>query len=246
MKKFIVTCSSRTGATLLVDSLGQHASVLALGEIFMPDAVERRRANTVAGRAWDEGEDAAAFVRDWVFAERGHAAVGFKFMYYDGMPGTPLEAARRFLVEARDVAVIHLWRDNLLARHLSDLVAQQTQRWALTVGEARPPELAPLVLDPRKLRGAFKWIEERKDDTAAAFAGHPLLELEYQRDLALAFPATMERLFSFLGVSPISVEKRFIKQATRPLREQIANWDDLRDFFAPTRFSRFFADDSTG
>src|SRR3954453_5085727 len=102
MKKFIIACPSRTGATVLVDALAQHPQVVALGELFMPDAQERRRQCSIAGRAYQDGEEGGQFLREWAFIEHERAVIGFKLMYYDGQTDPLVASARRYLIETED------------------------------------------------------------------------------------------------------------------------------------------------
>jgi hypothetical protein len=243
MTPFILVCHARTGASLLIDILGQHSDVLAIGELFMPDAESRLRQCSVEGRAYEDGEDGEAFLRDWVFVNRGRAAVGFKLMYYDGLePGDPVASARRYLASRADVRVIHLYREDLLQRLVSDEIAMRTGEWSRPIGVVTPPQaVAQFALSPERCERDFAEVEARAAATRSTFGHHPFLELSYERHIATALDDTITRVWHFLELDPIPFVRRLQKQATRGPHEVLTNWAALKTHFAGTRHSAYFS-----
>jgi LPS sulfotransferase NodH len=238
--RFVLLCHQRSGSTLLTRALQAHPAVRMHGEILTTseDEATRRRVHSVDGRFLADGADGADFLAH-VYAPRGEAAAGFKLMHYHA-PSGPAATAWDLLRRDRDLRVVHLRRDDLLACLVSDEIAQQTRVWHVEPGRPLPDEPPPFPLSPDRCRALFErvdgWLARARD----WFADRPLVELEYARDLEGDLDATAARIFMFIGVTPIPVERRLRKIARRTPREQIANWDELAAAFAATRWAHLF------
>ncbi len=243
MRQYVALCQARSGSTLIAESLRQHPGVRMFGEIFNAKANDRQRYFSVEGRAWREDEDSAAFMRDVVFRERDEvAAVGFKLMYSDVWRGAAA-GAWAHLVEHKDVRVVHIVRDNLLAALISLQLARRTNEWAIHSDSGASPTLVPpFSLDPESCRRFFEEHERWTRAAREALTGHAYLELEYARDIDGRLGDAMDRLWPFLGAPPCAVRERLRKQSVRTPRQQLDNYDSLKKYFANTGYSRFFAD----
>ncbi len=242
MRRFIILAHQRSGSALLVDALAQHPSVRMHSELLSntTDEEERRRVYSVAGRWLRDTDDGAEFLGHVFTPRAGEAAAGFKLMHYHAA-SPPTSSAWDFLRADTGIRVIHLWRDDLLRCLVSDHVAQRTRVWHVYERAEPPKEPVPFPLSPECCWKAFRDLDGWRARAREWFAGHPFLELEYQRDLERDFGAALTRVFEFLGVPPVSVEKRVVKLARRSPREQLSNFDELAATFAGTPYARFFA-----
>lgn len=226
-----------------------------LGELFYPAQAERERAFHALnkwlgeGRAepdfFRDGEDGAEFLKTKVFYERhdeGPRAVGFK-MFYDHARESPREKrAWDYLTENVDVRVIHLTRRNMLESFLSLEIAFQTREWLRVKGApGRPADVPPLRLDPAECETYCNRLLAQRQWARQSFRRHPLLEVEYEGDLCRRFRPTIYGIHDFLEVPRGPAVRGLEKQARRSPKEQILNYDELREYFRHTLYEEFFA-----
>ena len=239
--RFLVLCAERTGSSMLVGLLGSHKECFVAGELFNPRLIAKGH---LAG--WPNPKDRellalrqadpVGFISRVfeIIARRGYRAAGFKLMYQHGQKQV---AATEYLVSQKDIRVIHLKRRNLLRRLLSERRAQSTDVWSETPDASGSP---PPSVDLPFLNSAsnFAHIETKQAEYEERFKSHPVLELFYE-DLANDPQAVGACALEFVGLRPEGpLEIRFKKTGTDPLRQAIANYDDLKAQFL--RWASFF------
>lgn len=204
--------------------------------------------------------------RDWPASVQ---AVGFKFHYTHHwvFPGL-LEHLRG----DEELAVIHLQRRNTLRRLVSLKLAERTGAWleesekaAVTPAKlalaVRRPAMAfrrmrdklrrtpvfaatskpRVVITPEEYKEYIVSVAIRQRSHSEVYAGHPMLDVYYV-DMVGKWDSTFERVFDFLGVPRTKVEPTLRRQNPEPLRDLIANFDELRAAFAGTPEAVFFDD----
>lgn len=241
MTRFILLGHQRCGSFLALHALNQHPRVRAFAEVLFPkEAPRREHFHLDDGRYYRDGEDGAAFLRDAVFVPRGaRDVVGFKLFYDHAPPGAAASAWDQ-LGASRDLRVIHLYREQLFESLVSLRIAQITDDWMVLRSERRAPrQLEPFEIPPERCRQHFEAVLAERRRALDRLAGAPRLELEYET-LCARFDESMSACFRHLGVEPRPVEKELVKQATRPVREQVANYDELVRHFAGTPYARYF------
>jgi LPS sulfotransferase NodH len=240
--RFIVLAHHRSGSTLLVDALQQHPRVRMHGEILTTteDEAARRASHAVAGRWLADGDDGAAFLRHVFIPQGDESAVGFKLMQNHARRPPHLSAWDHVCGD-RELRVIHLWREDLLACALSHFTAARTRIWHVADGEGLPPEPEPFAVSVEHCRAEFTRLEQARARARALFSSHAFLELEYRRHLDGDFGVTMARVFEFLDVPAVTVRQRLCKMARRSPREQFVNYAELARAFAGSPYARFFA-----
>ncbi len=242
MKRFIVLAHPRSGSTLLVNALQQHPAVRMHNELLTntEDEATRRRLYTVAGRWLADGGDEAGFLRHVFEQQHGEAAVGFKLMHHHA--SAPGSLAWDLLRADAELCVVHLWRDDYLRTLVSEHVASRTGIWNILGEGPLPDEVEPFALEVEQCRATFEQLDHWLARARDWFGGHPLLELEYARDLEQGFQVTIERVFALLDLPAVAIQKKLLKLSRRSPREQLSNFHELRAAFADTRYARFFAD----
>jgi hypothetical protein len=225
---------------LLTYALKQHPDVKMFIECLAPGP--ERRFYDVDGRLYRDDEDGATFVREVLFpAGSGHAAVGFKFMYHHGRQ-PPALSAREMLSADRDVHVIHLYREDLLACLVSLDVATRSNVWHVAAGsDDRPAEVEPFPMPKVRCERYFRHMTEQQSEARTVFADHPFLELEYQRDLVDDYEDAMQRVWRFLGLPAMPTTPWLVKTATKSPSEQLSNFDELASSFAGRPEARYFS-----
>jgi LPS sulfotransferase NodH len=245
--RFLVTCPARTGSTMLVWFLQSHPNLCTHGEVLAPtgplniygvDYRFRPPLDEVLRRIRER--DPVAFVRDVVWQAGERRAAGFKAKYeelllpeYAGVLG--------YIERERDVRVIHLWRENLLERYLSQYLAVNVYGlYNVVQGTDRPAERA-VRLSPEECRADFERTERRRARFRAGLAEHPVLDMSYE-ELVGSTESVLARVQDFLGVEERPLQTRSQKLRTRSLRETITNYEELADAFRETPYARFFTE----
>ncbi|MGE0463951.1 MAG: sulfotransferase [Vicinamibacterales bacterium] len=240
---FVVVGRSRVGSNLLRSLLNAHPHIVAFGEVF-------RDVNELD---WDHtGYFQSSSVRDVVQREplrfletrlfgrypRSVRAVGFKLFYYHARDGAQA-AIWPWILERRDIHVIHLKRGNLLETHVSRKRAALTGQWVNTSG--RKDEAVTLTLDYDEVLADFRQTRGWEEESDRAFAGHPLLQVTYEQ-LASDYQAEARRLEAFLGVEPHAVQPSTFRQSTQSLSDTISNYHELKARFTGTPWTGFFTE----
>lgn len=244
--RFILLAHPRSGSNLVSYSLAAHSQIAMLSEVLSQwPNVRTRCAKGPRHSAWyEEGADGATFLDQKVFlqqAPRGIRACGVK-IFYDHARFDPLvKTAWDYLLNDREIRVIHLQRKNYLDCKISLDVALQTGQWLLeNREEGKRAVVPPFAADPDDYEFYFNQLHAAQTWASRAFTHHAVLSLEYERDLLDAFPETMARVFDFLGLAGEVPESRLLKQAGRPASTQLSNFDELREHFRHTLYEPFF------
>ena len=261
MVKFMLLGHARSGSTLLVCGLMQHPGIHLFGEIFNNLEEERKsafraglvnhdlvRPHKAAGALdvegfYREGADAAEFLAKRVFYKhaRDSVAVGFKLFYHQARATPGARRAWRYLAHQPDLRVVELVRRDLLASLLSLHLAFRTGEWMRPRGAAAPSEEPePMQLTPAECEDYFAEVARRRRWARRHFAGHPVLEVEYERDVCGNFEETVYRIQEFVGVPRRRARRLLEKQARWSPRELIGNYAELHEHFRRTPYAYLF------
>jgi hypothetical protein len=212
--------------------------------------------------------DPVRFLEARIFGEQPaeFKAVGFKYLYGHFWGQDPLTDHLR---ADTGLHVIHLKRRNMLRSLVSVRLAEMTNRWIEDWGLARTrpfavrassaiahpwrtlqrmrdrrgtTDVAPkpqLTLMDADVRQWFLRTSHEVSRTDGLFHSQPKLELFYE-DMDEHRDAAFARAQEFLGVNPRRLAVSLRKQNPEPLRELIANYEELRRAFAGTPEEAFF------
>ncbi|XP_024376389.1 uncharacterized protein [Physcomitrium patens] len=245
---FVILSMQRSGSGWFETLLNNHPNISSHGEIF---SVKPRRANfSTIARTMDK-----IYNLDWLNSAAKNectAAVGFKWMLNQG----PMEYSREVsdYFEKMGVSVILLLRRNVLKRLISILANAYDRKAkplngihkshvhsveeAMKLAEYRP------VIDVNHLTDNLHRVEQITDD-AQRFFNNTRLRVVYYEDLVMD-PKHLMQVQEFLGVQPRKLESLQVKIHTRPLREQIQNWDAVLARLKATQYETLLNDgDST-
>lgn len=240
MLKFIILACGRTGSTLVQHTLNEHPEIEMHGELFY--VLETPREQVLQIQAYQDGTDAALYLKDIVFGERDRQkqkAVGFKMIYFHARKDNEARKAWNYFLVHKDIHVIHLIRQNLLECIISDEVAKRNNQWLLQKG-CRPIEVAFFRIEPESCRVFFENVFAWQEWVTRSFKDHPVMTVEYETDICLAFQETMNRIHEFLSVTPCYAPMVLQKQAQKKTTDQVCNYDELKEYFQYTLFSEFF------
>ena|SRR5438270_4140951 len=242
--RFVVACPARSGSSLLMGGLRGHPDATVHGEPFGVDArlglhgldPETRSALEVALERLRD-RDPVRFLQDIVFEAGGRRAVGLKFKYEELLLRR-WEPVARYLARDRGVLVVHLTRDNLLERYLSEEVVRRVTGLHSAREASTRPAGIPIRLEPDSCRADFDRTLARQRQVARLFAPHRVLDLTYEELLA-DWGAVMARLQRFLDLDVRPLEQSLVKLRNLSLAESITNFDELSDALAGTPYARF-------
>jgi LPS sulfotransferase NodH len=235
---------------MLVHLLRSHPEICSHSEVFTPNRItglmgtylkkSRERADFLERLSRERDRDPIKFLYKIVLDLQGKKVVGFK-LKHDELVAPEFKALRDEISKDLDFRIIHLRRENLLRRYLSHYIANQVTHVTWAVDGQSIPQMQPVVLDARKCQRDFETILEREAEFRELFAQHRTFSLSYEQMVAQD-PEKMAALQNFLGVSPRKLTTTTRRLGNDNLRAAIANFDELRSYFAGSLFSKFFED----
>lgn len=224
---FLIFAQGRSGSTLLTELLNASPRVTCDREI-----LERR---VVSPSAWAE----ASRLR-----HRGHV-YGFKVKPLQLLHHQRVRSMEHWLVSMhrRGWRIVHLERRNLLRQTLSNIAAERYgfHRHAGSASPAREPVHA----DPAVLTFWMGVRAESREQERRALSALPHASVCYEDDLrgAAEQQATLDRLASFLRVASGTARTTLLPANPGPLRELIANYDDVRGALEGSPWSVYLDED---
>ncbi len=246
---YVITCPARAGSTMLVHLLRSHPDICSHDEVFSAPGTLggmtgtylmkcRAEPDFASYLAAEKDRDPIKFLYKVVLDLQGKKAVCFK-LKHDELVLPEYKVLRDEIVNDRDFRIIHLRRENLLRRYLSHYVANRVTGVTLVVRSQTIPEVQPVVLDPHDCKKDFETVLGREKEFAELFAEHPGFSISYEEMIA---PDTekIQSLLEFIGVSRRELTTTTRKLGRDDLREAIANFEELRSYFASSPYSKFF------
>ncbi len=239
--RFVILAAPRTGSNWLCTLLDSHPRVLCHREIFNPDGIHTAlslpHALDLGTSAARDLDPSAVLRRVWT-ADFGRDAIGFKL----NRESTP--AAFAPVLDDHGVRKIVLRRHNRVRTCVSELLAVQTGAWESLPHSLLPAAPAVVRLEAAGLRAHAARNARYYDDLTSRLAhgGQGWLETRYER---LHEAAEQARLLGFLGLGAAPVELRAAtrRQNARPLRDLVANFDELRADLRGSSFEDELHDD---
>ncbi len=248
MTRFVMLGQQRTGSNYLVSLLGTHPGVCAFGELFssvnnmqLGDSLRNViESNLLAVESLKALRDAAPekFLEQILkLGQRGpNTAVGFKFFYEQAN----FEAGRRawqWILQHREMRVIHLKRRNIFRMLASKRIANRDQVWLSEEPLDQPFEPVSLGIQDCEEFLERTLVNEREAEYALRL--HATLPVYYE-ELCADAEMVMRGVLAFLHLPPAILTSNLIKQNPRPLSDLIANLEELRQHFARRHYDCFW------
>jgi LPS sulfotransferase NodH len=247
---YMITCAARTGSTMLVHLLRSHPDICSHDEVFSPGKVGgmagtylipwKRRAEPdfVDHLSVERDRNPIKFLYKIVLDLQGKKAVCFK-LKHDELILPEYKALRDEIVNDRDFRIIHLRRENLLRRYLSHYLVNHATHVTMAIHGQVIPEVQPVVLNPHDCQKDFETVLDREKEFAELFAQHPSFSISYE-EMVAGDAKKIGALLDFMGVSRRELTTTTRKLGRDDLREVIANFEELRIYFAGSPYSKFF------
>ena len=223
MKRHVVLTSGRSGSNHLVAALNHHEELCNFGEVLGPWTLAAKMwsplASLGASRSalldviYDSSSvyyaaQSISYLRRRARHEPTHfrsraalKSLGVKEFFLHLRD----EDALSWFISCQDLSIVHLRREDMLARALSVLRLKESGRAVTRVGERQD---AALRVDPTellKLLGELEGEAREEEEILQRLSHHRCLSLVYERDLAdaEAAAATLARTCEFLGVDAV-------------------------------------------
>jgi hypothetical protein len=245
---YMITCPARSGSTMLVHLLRSHPDVCSHDEVFSPQKVtgitgtylqrSRQQADFLDCLSAERNRDPVAFMYKVILDSQDKWAVGFK-LKHDELVLPEYTQLREAIAGDLDFCIIHLWRENLLRRYLSHYVANHVTRVTLAVLNQPIPDVSAIRLDPVECERDFLMVESRQAELARLFGQHRGFSISYE-EMVDGGSKKMAALQHFLGIRCRTLTTTTKKLGKHSLRKSIENFDELKEYFAGSGYSRFF------
>lgn len=245
---YMITCSARTGSSLLETSLLSHPDILSHGEVYPPTHVGALRGKYTS-LATDDDErtrlteyrdsNQTAFLYKYVYDAQGHRTVGHKLKHEELL--LPKFAETREAVRRDpDIKIIHLRRQNLFERFVSAwLVNRVTGVTEIHSDEERPP-VERVTIPAEACRDDFDKTSAQYNFFQKFFSEHQIYELTYEQLVGPERERVLTEVQAFLGVEPKALSSRLKKVSPPSMRSFVDNYDELREHFADSPYAAFF------
>ncbi|MGF1463133.1 MAG: sulfotransferase [Maricaulaceae bacterium] len=236
----LILTHGRSGSTFLVNTLNKHPHMRFLGEMFHPEAAERKMLGDFP--IWSDDQDPVAYLHDTVYSEaalREHAVTGFKLMHFHCRNEEGHRKLWDWLVDQRSIKVIVLIRNNLLNAYISLKRAQEKAIWnPMQYKRAGEPEsfYEPIALDPQD---ALQYVQRHHRGmkmTQAELGALDQFEVAFE-DLNSDLHNKVNELQAFLGVPHRRPWFKFEPMNERPLDDLLTNAAEVRAVFADSPFA---------
>lgn len=249
MVKFIVLTLQRSGATFFIKSLSNHPQIACYHQtVFTQDnrfknlSFDRPGSFYHQYRTSSTRRQLAHWLRreplihtcldDYLRAQPNDVqALGFK-VSYNHIEKYPAIAT---WIEAHDIRIIHLVRDNVLKTALS-LQTAKVRRLHHSTERVKPVQV---YLNPGKLLRDLKRRTRSIEKYRAAFADKPRLELSCEA-LVADRDAEIRRVLQFLDIDEfMSLETDLVKVNPDSLQDIIENYDQVAQALQGTPFEKY-------
>jgi len=240
---FFITCLARSGSTYLRHLLDSHPNITCHGEVLQPvgyldQLIKRQKkiSTTTAYQHWasmlsqlDEVDFIKEILRhDQIETHR----TGIK-LKVDELYLRQFKNILAYLIQDKNMRVIHLVRTNLLEQYVSKKVSvitgitQQRQ-----VVDKR--SVTPMDLDLKKLGRYINWALDAERQVSSDFDDHEMLKISYEA-LLTNEEQTQQDLLAFLGVpyTPLSSPTLKIINDHRRLinnYQEVLDWSDANNY----------------
>jgi len=245
---YMITCPARSGSTMLVHLLRSHPDICSHSEVFTPNQItgitgtygrkSRQQPDFIDRLTIERNRDPVKFLYKIVLDLQGKKAVGFK-LKHEELVLPEYRRLRDEIVSDLDFRIIHLRRQNLLRRYLTWYIANNVSHVTLAVEGDRIPDMPSVKLDPRECQQDFEATQKREEKFTQLFARHPNFSIAYEEIVAREH-GKLASLLDFLGVSQRELTTSTKKLGADSLRSAIANFDELRSYFAGSPYAEFF------
>lgn len=245
--RYIITCPARTGSSMLVGYLQSHPDICSHAEALSPGPIEyygihAKLKPPLLDLFYElRASDPIAYLNTYIFYAGKRKAAGFKFKYEE----LSLPQFKHLAEHIRNdvsIKIIHLTRDNLLERYVSQYIAVHVNKFFNTQKKDHLPAPVTIRLHPKECKKEFDFTSQRQQKHRAFFSRHAVLEISYE-DLVQRSQQTLFLIQDFLEVEQRELKTGQLKLQRNPMSKVLENYDELNAYFAETAYARYFCEE---
>lgn len=250
--KFVIIGAPRTGSSFLQSALNSHPQTICLREVF--GDCKNRGKFYLNGKITDSIDSPKEYLEAEIwnpeFSNKTHR--GFKLFFMQGIDTKAPKTIWNIIEEDKDVRIIYLRRQNLLARFCSQRMAYTTGVWELKkLSTAKSYRELKRYFAHRLLayRGVsltyqecvsdFEKHERFHDEFMAKFSTHQVLDLSYE-SLVENREKAYQEVLNFLELPYVKFKTEHTKQFKPKLSSSVKNYLELKSQFAGSKWDVFF------
>ena len=234
--KFMISCTARSGSSMLSTLLNSHPRVLCHGEILAaphesagPYHELRKQGTDVDEWLRDyRQEHPGAYLYDVCFNPAGHQSVGFKFKMEESLADA-YKSFRDLLVADTDIKIIHLQRKNILDKYVSLQMTKQSGVFSIRSSSQRP-KLSPFTIDIPDFIAFVRKDRQRYESAIELFKDHPCLHVTYE-ELCESRPEALAKVQDFLELPQADLATMMVK-VIKKNTDLVLNLDEVREALA--------------
>ncbi|ELS02213.1 tetratricopeptide repeat protein [Xenococcus sp. PCC 7305] len=246
-QRFIVLCHPRTGSNFLGSLLLSHPQIRAFGEMFSEDNELHWLYSGYKSRRIIElrEENPIYFIDKLIYRQTFPSfvkAVGFKLFYFQLK--NRQHVIWQYLKKLKNLKIIHLTRKNMLHTYVSHKLATISNQWKLIKEEKNSSRFSlsePIVIDYEECLATFKLVRYWETQYGNFFdlSTQQYCNVNYE-DLVGKTEQVTNKLQEFIGVDRQPLTFSTIKQGLTPMKEMVANYDQLKRKFQNSCWVEFF------
>lgn len=236
---FVISCAARTGSTMLVHMLRANPRIICHGEVYAGDAIGALTVNYRIKRQDSEldskllrhyKEAPELFFYKYVYDLQGRLAAGFKFKT-DELFHPNYATVAKLLGEDKDIKVIHLYRNDLVAQYIShQVVLNQNGLTLISKNETRP-QLSEFGVELNHFRDYVADVFHREQSSLDFYSEHRGYCISYEDAVCESEPV-LNALQEFIGVPPTKLKKGTEKIIEQELKDLVTNLAEVRELYA--------------
>lgn len=247
--RFVLLTHHYCGADQLLDALAGIEGIRAYGELLNSSEHMRRMSAEPHLAHYRIGEDGADYLDKQVFVSARDSdvkAVGYAMTYEDARVDRFMISAWTYLIQSIDIRVIHLTRANPLERLVEQSAAERTPGWLDPSDGVAGYDVEPFTLSSFNCQEEFDRHLGRQLWAQQAFASHPVLEFDFDKDIKGDFQGALQRACEFLDVSAAPAAAKFQTPIQVDPHRIVVNFEELREHFRHTLYQDLFQADRAG
>lgn len=228
--KIVVIAPARSGSTFFRNLMDSHPKLNISGELFSLNRVLGLNAEGLKGSYEKMCQDAQKvkeisqirFLNEYVFPDNRNI-YGFKLLYRQYLHDSNLEAIN-WLKNKNDVKFIHLWRENLLARFVSNQLF--IDKHNPSVKNFVNPKTKKVFIDPNVFIYDTNFHLETKNMINESFNQENIYNITYEN--IINDNGDLKKLFDWLELDYVQLNSITLKEDNRLLSDKIENINEIR------------------
>lgn len=259
INRHVILTSGRSGSNYLSNVLNLHPQIVNYGEVLASMIVPYKLFDKCKLCPWTKEQYLEAFYssRTVFYAAQLYSAyshfrkkkpVNFKRRGRVKSIGTKdfflnvkTKQVENFYLSQPDIAVIHLYRENLLRRYLSGVFLRNTK---IAATEAKV-SIEKVTIDIGQMMNYLENLERElayeNQFLTELNKQHRIFQLRYEDYFAseTSILSYNRQIFEFLGVEPMAAQSRHQKILPQAISEMVANYDEFCASLANTKYQQY-------